>query len=102
MNVIYGNALIRRKFGNILFKNSKNSYLICFMAIILGLFTFLLYNILEILIPIKNIIITILKMSIMLSFYLILFLILIGIFSMPMETGMYFEIGSLISNFPCS
>ncbi len=92
VNVIYGNALIRRKFGNILFKNSKNSYLICFMAIILGLFTFLLYNILEILIPIKNIIITILKMSIMLSFYLILFLILIGIFSLiSVEELEYFE-----------
>ncbi len=92
VSVFFGNILIRRDFGNILFKNSKNSFLMTLIAIILGFITFWMYNILGILIPVKNLIVTILKLCFVLILYLTFFLILIGIFLLiTIEELDYFE-----------
>ena len=82
ISVLFGNILIRVKYGNILFKNIKNIIAIFSTAVIVGFLTFLLYNFLNIPIETSEILITIIKLTIFLVFYISLFLILLGIFSL--------------------
>jgi len=82
ISVLFGNILIRVKYGNVLFKNIKNIIGIFSIAVMVGFLTFLLYHFLNILIETHGILITIIKLTIFLVFYISLFLILLGIFSL--------------------
>ena len=81
ISVIYGNIVVRKKFGENLFNNLKNIIIIFLIAIICAFFTFLLYNYIADYIHGDLFIYDVLKLLIAFSFYIILFLFLIGILS---------------------
>lgn len=100
ISVIFGNISIRIKYGKILFDNMKNVSIIFFLSIISGFFTFFLYGIiLSLIIPGEGMLITILKLILAFTFYAVLFLFLIGIFSqITVEELEFFE--TSFKNFP--
>jgi len=92
ISIIYGNILIRKKYGNILFENIRNIIGIFSIAIILGILTFYVYNFLGIFIHGELIFITIINIIASLLFFLLLFLFLIGISSLiTIEELEFFE-----------
>ena len=94
ISVIYGNLLIRKKYGEILFNNLKNLIIMFLIAIICAFFTFLLYHYLEAYIPSDLLFYIILKLVIAFAFYILLFLFLIGILSQITYQELNFFINS--------
>jgi len=82
ISVLFGNILIRLKYGNVLFKNLKNIIAIFLITVLVGFLTFFLYSYLIILVQNQGILVTIITLTILLVFYISLFLILLGIFSL--------------------
>lgn len=93
--VLYGNIMIRKKFGKELFENLKNIMAIFLIAIISGILIFFGYNIFVTQFPVQGYIIHIFILLISFIIYFGLFLILIGVFSLVSES----EIDFLISGF---
>jgi len=82
VSVSFGNILIRKKYGNILFKNLKNVIFILLIAILSGFFTLFIYNnILEIVLIGEHVVFTIIKLLISFILYILIFLISIGLLS---------------------
>ncbi|MFX1313778.1 MAG: oligosaccharide flippase family protein, partial [Promethearchaeota archaeon] len=82
LSVIYGYLLIRIKYGKGLFSNLKNVFSIFLIAILLGIVIFYLNKTFISLIPVSNFVIRITILAISFIIYGILFLFLIGIFSL--------------------
>ncbi|MFX0071816.1 MAG: hypothetical protein ACFFAO_12065, partial [Candidatus Hermodarchaeota archaeon] len=98
--VIFGNILIRLKYGKIMFTNYKNLFIILILSIFSGLITYFLYNnVIEIYLSGDNAILNIMKLLIAFIFYFGLFFFLIGIFSqISIEELTFFE--NSFKNFP--
>jgi hypothetical protein len=100
VSVIFGNILIRKKYGKILFSNLKNVFVIFLIGIISGLITFL-FNVLiiETIIIGENFLITILRLAISFIFYLFVFFFSLALFSqITIEELEFFE--KSFSKFP--
>ena len=93
--VVYGNIMIRKKFGRELFGNLKNIMAIFLIAIISGILIFFVYNTFVTQFPVQGYIIHIFILFTSFIIYFGLFLILIGVFSLVSES----EIDFLISGF---
>lgn len=93
VSVIFGNISIRKKYGKILFSNLKNVLIIFLIAIISGILTFLLHNYsLDIIINGEGLLITIIKLIISFTFYIVLFIFSIGLFcQISIEELEFFE-----------
>ncbi len=82
LSVLFGNILIRKKYGKTLFENFKNVVGIFSIAVLVGFLTFYVYICLEIFIKSQGIFITIFKLLVSFTFYIGLFLLLIGVLSL--------------------
>lgn len=82
ISVLFGNILIRAKYGNVLFKDIKNIIGIFLVAVLVGFLTFYLYSFLDILIESQGFLISIIKVTFFFIFYMGIFLFLLGILSL--------------------
>jgi len=80
VSILYGNLMIHKYYGTVLYSNFKNVFSILFMALVSGLFTYIFYNILIIYLPPDGLLITLFILISSFIIYLGLFLFLIGIF----------------------
>ncbi len=81
ISVFFGNLLMLKKYGKKLYSNLYNIIIIFLISIVCGFLTYLIFNILGIYIYEDIILFTLLKLTIAFSFYIIVFLFLIGFFS---------------------
>jgi O-antigen/teichoic acid export membrane protein len=96
ISVIFGNILIRKEYGNVLFKNFKNVITILLIAAITGFLTFLLFN--NIIIS-EEPLILITKLLLSFIFYAFIFLLSLGLLAqISIEEIEFFE--KSFSKFP--
>ena len=99
VSVICGNILLRKEYGNIFLGNFKNMFFIFIIAIVIGFLTYMLYGFLNFVISANNVFYTVFKLGLAFTFYILIFLFSIGIFSqIDIEEIEFFE-GSF-KNFP--
>jgi len=79
VGVIYGNIIIYRNYGRVLYSNLKNVFYIFIMALLSGIITYIFYNIIILIIPPDGFLNNVLILGISFIIYLGLFLFLIGI-----------------------
>ena len=93
VSVIFGNILIRKKYGNNLFSNLKNVIMLFLIGIISGLIIFVFYTkILNVIITNEGLLFTIIKLMIAFTFYFIIYVCSIGLFSqISIEELEFFE-----------
>ncbi|MFX1443897.1 MAG: oligosaccharide flippase family protein [Promethearchaeota archaeon] len=81
ISVFFGNILILKEYGKVLYSNLHNIIIIFVVSIFCGFLTYIIYNILGIFIYEDFILFKLLKLALAFSFYMIIFLLLIGFFS---------------------
>ncbi|MFX1277664.1 MAG: oligosaccharide flippase family protein [Promethearchaeota archaeon] len=82
VGVFFGCILIRIKYGKVLFSNFKTIFLIFLLSIIIGVFIYYLNRSVMNIFPIKGLVIRITFLAISFIIYGIIFLFLIGLFSL--------------------
>jgi len=92
--VVYGNIMIRKKFGKELFGDFKNIMAIFLIAIISGIFIVFLYYLFLILFPVQGYIINLSLLFISFIIYFGLFFLLIGFFSLVSDSEIDFFVRS--------
>ena len=95
ISILYGNLMIHKYYGTVLYNNFKNVFSILLMSLLSGLFTYIFYNIIIIFIPPNGLFITLLILISSFIIYIGLFLFLIGIFLLIT----YEEIDQMVRSF---
>lgn len=93
--LIYGNMIIYKNYGTVLYGNLKNIFYVFFTTILSGIITYLSYNFITIFIPVDGLLNNILVLGIIFFIYLGLLLFFIGIFSLIT----YEEIDLMVTSF---
>ena len=82
ISIIYGNIVIRKRFGNVLFSNFKNLFFILLIGIIVGIMIFFINNFIRQILPFNGLLLTLVSLFIVLILYITLYTLFIGLFSL--------------------
>jgi len=99
ISIIYGNILIRKKFGNVLFSNFKNLLFILFIGLFVGIIIFFINSFIRQILPFNGLVLTFTSLFIVLILYFTLYILLISIFSLISVEEIDFMV-SAFKNFP--